>query len=578
METNSGFTTETKAQGKPAKTNDQHPSRWHSCEVLQLRREVPNTNESSQAELIEKLLDIGTALSCTENLPELLHLILTKSREITCSDAGSVYLVDRRSDKAQLSSKIIQNDSCAHFTFQEFSIPLNPNSLAGYVALTGETINIPDAYQIPEDVCFQLNRSFDRQTRYRTKSVLVLPMQNQQKEIIGVIQLINRKTAPNIAVTLENAEQVTLPYTEWDERVVKSLASQAAVSIERHHLQESIEHLFEGFVKASVQAIESRDPCTSGHSERVAALSVRLAEATNQIHWGSLSSLYFSDRQLKEIRYAALLHDFGKVGVPEAILTKPKKLYPKQLELIRQRFATVRRTLEMECAQSKFRHLIEHPQHRHESSHSDCHHCQQLQQLDGELLEKLQKLDTYWDALLEANEPKVLGEEPLALLQELSQYTYTDVDGVEKPLLSEKELQQLQVWRGSLTAAERRYMESHVIHTYAFLKKIPWTQDLAGVPQIAYAHHEKLDGSGYPQRLRASDIPIQAQIMTIADIYDALTAGDRPYKRALSTEAAIRILYQEGEAGKINYDFLELFVAQEVFAVLGHERDRNQFT
>jgi HD-GYP domain-containing protein (c-di-GMP phosphodiesterase class II) len=571
MDKNSGFSTETTTPQYQPEANDQHPSRWHSGEVLQLRQGISASSESTQAELIEKLLEIGTALSCTENLPELLHLILTKSREITCSDAGSVYLVDRHSETPQLSSKIIQNDSCANLTFQEFSIHLNPNSLAGYVALTGETINIADAYQLPKDVCFRLDRSFDRKTSYRTKSVMVLPMQNQEKEIIGVIQLINRKISPEITITQENADSVTLPYTEWDERVVKSLASQAAVSIESHHLRENIERLFEGFVKASVQAIESRDPCTSGHSERVAALTVRLAETVNDTHRGPLRNLYFSDRQLKEIRYAALLHDFGKVGVPEAILTKPKKLYPKQLEMIRQRFATVQRTLEMECAQSKYRYLIEHPQHRHENFHEDCSHCQQLQKYDRELVEKIQKLESYWDTLLEANEPTVLGEEPLKLLQEISQYTYTDVDGVEKPLLSDKELHQLSVWRGNLTPTERRYMESHVTHTYAFLKRIPWTQDLAGVPQIAYAHHEKLDGSGYPQKLTAAELPVQAQIMTIADIYDALTAGDRPYKRALSPDTAIDILYEEATAGKINAEFLELFFNQQVFSVLGHQ-------
>ena len=575
MDKNSCFTTETTAKTNHTDANDQHPSRFPCGDLSHLRQQFGSTGERSQAELIEQLLEIGTALSCTENLPELLHLILTKSREITCSDAGSVYLVNHHSEKPQLSSKIIQNDSCEDVAFQEFSIPLNPHSLAGYVALTGETINIPDAYQIPEDVCFRFNQSFDRKNRYRTKSVLVLPMQNQQKDIIGVIQLINRKTSLERVITPENAESVTLPYTEWDERVVKSLASQAAVSIESHQLRDSIERLFEGFVKASVQAIELRDPCTSGHSERVAALTVRLAETINNTRRGPSSNLYFSDRQLKEIRYAALLHDFGKVGVPEAILTKPKKLYPKQLELIRQRFATVQRTLEMECAQAKYRHLIEHPQHRHENFHQDCSHCQQLQKYDRELLEKIQQLESYWDTLLEANEPTVLGEEPLKLLQEISQYTYTDVDGVEKPLLSERELHQLSVWRGNLTPAERHYMESHVTHTYAFLKRIPWTQDLSSVPQIAYAHHEKLDGSGYPQNLTAGDIPVQAQIMTIADIYDALTAGDRPYKRALSPDVAINILYEEAAAGKIQADFLELFVGQQVFAVLGHQRNGN---
>ncbi|MBW4473219.1 MAG: GAF domain-containing protein [Stenomitos rutilans HA7619-LM2] len=521
--------------------------------------------------LIEQLLAIGTALSSTHDLGALLTLILTKSREITCSDAGSVYLVDRTGDEPKLWFKVAQNFSQPAASFQEFAMPMTPKSLAGYVALTGESLNIPDAYDLPEGVPYQLDRSFDRSISYRTRSVLVLPMQNQEREMIGVLQLINRKRDPETVITAENAIDETQPYLDWEKRVLQSLASQAAICIERNQLQESIEHLFEGFVKASVQIIEARDPCTSGHSERVADLTVRLSQEANAVTIGALQPIYFNERQIQEIRYAALLHDFGKVGVPEAILGKQKKLFPMQLEVIRNRFALAQRTLEMECAQAKFKHLVEHPSHKAAPDGKvDCTHCQQFNMLDKTLERAIAQLDHYWTLLVETNEPRVLAEEPLAQLRELAHYTYRDVDGQLKPLISPEEMMQLVILRGTLTPLERDAIQSHVTHTYDFLKQIPWTKQLQNVPAIAYGHHEKLDGSGYPLGLKQPDIPIQSQMMAIADIYDALTAGDRPYKRSLSVPTALKILRQEAVQSKLNYDLVELFEQRQIFAVLGH--------
>ncbi|MFB8793790.1 MAG: HD domain-containing phosphohydrolase [Microcoleus sp.] len=532
-------------------------------------------NESAErTELIEKLLDIGAALSSAQDLGGLLNLILSKSREITYSDAGSVYLVDHSDEKSKLLFKVAQNASKPGLSFKEFALPLTDKSLAGYVAITGQSLNLSDAYDLPPGVPYQLDTSFDRDINYRTCSVMVLPMQNRQGETIGVLQLINRKTKAETVLTAENAWESTQHYSEWEERIVRSLASQAAISIERNQLQDSIEQLFEGFVKASVQAIEARDPCTYGHSERVAALAVRLSEEVNAVSTGWLRPIYFNDRQIQEIRYASLLHDFGKIGVPEAILTKQKKLYPSQLEIIRHRFALAQRTMEMECVQSKYQYLLSHSAYRkHPSQEPECAQCQEIAQLDTKLAEAKTGLAEYWEVLLEANEPHILGSEPLAQLREIARQTYRDIDGAIKPLLSPDEILQLMVSRGSLTVEERSVIESHVTDTYQFLSQIPWTKDLKNVPGIAYGHHEKLDGTGYPLGLKQSEIPIQAQLMTIADIYDALTAGDRPYKRALHTEAAMKILREEAAHDKINSDLLELFDRREVFSVLGHSLD-----
>ncbi|MCP2731467.1 HD family phosphohydrolase [Limnofasciculus baicalensis] len=535
---------------------------------------------TEKGQLIEKLLAIGTALSSSSNLEELLNLILSKSREITHSDGGSVYLIDRNHGTPRLIFKVAQNESLPDAPFNEFAMPLTRQSLAGYVALTGETLNLSDAYHLPSEVPYGLDRTFDNSMNYRTCSVLVLPMQEPDGEIIGVLQLINRKINTNVHFTKEYAEELTQPYSASEERIVRSLASQAAISIQRNQLQESIENLFEEFVRASVQIIETRDPTTSGHSERVAELTVRLGEETSSILSGPLRSIYLSDRQLRELRYGALLHDFGKVGVPEAILGKQKKLYPQQFEVIRHRFAIAQRTKEMECAQAKFKSLLEHPSggHENDANGSDCIHCKKIEQTDVQVNQHIQALNYYWDLIRELNEPDVIitrdsqvfSEETAAQLKALRQYTYRDIDGVSKPLITEEEMAQLQIPRGNLTPEERLGIESHVSHTYQFLRRIPWTKHLKNVPTIAYGHHEKLDGSGYPQGLKQDEISIQTQMLTIADIYDALTASDRPYKRRLPVETALHILRQEASKNKLNKDLVELFEQRQVFSSLGH--------
>jgi len=536
--------------------------------------------------LIEQLLAIGTALSCTSNLSSLLNLILYKSREITCSDAGSVYLVDNSTDTPTLIFKTSQNDYLGKNTLEEYKIPITPGSLAGYVALTGKSLNIPDAYSLPDNTPYKMNQDFDKSIPYYTRSVLVLPMQDQEGETIGVLQLINRKINAQVTLTPENAREVTQPYSPWEEQIVRSLASQAAISIERSQLQASIEKLFEGFVKASVKIIEARDPSTSGHSERVAELTVRLAEEVNRVGTGNLGLYYFSNRQIQEIRYAALLHDFGKVSIPERVLNKRKKLQPPQLETIQQRFTIVKQSLQVKCAETKFRYLVDHP-HAHEAgtiqANSSCSHCKHVEQLEADLSRAIAQLEMYWKLVIRMNKPDLdqnrqfqsLTEETLVELTTLSNYTYRDVDGKTKPLLTQREIRQLMVTKGNLTPQERQKIETHVGNTYKFLEQIPWTKYLKDVPKIAYGHHEKLDGTGYPQGLIGSEIPFQTQMLTIADIYDALTAADRPYKRRLDITTAISILWSEAEKNRINPDLVELFFQREVFAILGHKLSDN---
>ena len=535
------------------------------------------TSITAERSTIEQLLAIGTALSDCLNLTELLELILTKSREITCSDAGSVYSIDRSNGEPKLIFRVAQTDSLPDVSFQFASMPLNLESLAGYVATTGESLNIPDAYALPGNVPYKFDRHFDLEFNYRTVSVLVIPMQNRDGETIGVLQLIDRKLKADLQITPANALSVTQPYSDWEQQIVRSLASQAAISIERNHLLESIEELFAGFITASVQVIESRDPSTAGHSERVAKLTVRLSQEVNSVETGILKSIRFSDRQIQEIRYAALLHDFGKISVPESIVQKGKKLYPHQLTELSHRFNLLRRTWELENSEQKFSYVLNPPLGYQHQSGDNCLHCGYLQQLDRELTAKLDRLQSYWKLLNKLNQPDIVSTPEFAQtldkivtdLQQLAQYTYRDLDGNLQPLLTPSEIEQLLIPRGTLTPAERLIVESHVSHTYDFLRKIPWTKHLQDVPKIAHAHHEKLDGTGYPQGLIATEIPIQSQMMTIADIYDALIASDRPYKPRLSLDRTLAILRQEAATGKIDRNLLELFEQRQVYSIVG---------
>ncbi len=530
------------------------------------------TSRSTESTIVGQLLEVGQALSGSHDLAELLEMILTSSRHITCSDAGSVYLVDRLTSAPELVFKVAQNDSLPITSFQESRISLTTQSLAGYVATTGQSLNIADAYDLDPVLPYRIDPSFDRDFGYRTVSVLVLPMKNQEGETIGVLQLINRKQQSDTSISHANAITVTQSYSTWEEQIITALASQAAISIERNHLQESIENLFAGFIRAAVQVIESRDPPTAGHSERVADLTVGLAQATHNVAAGSLGSIFFTDRQFQEIRYASLLHDFGKVGVPEAILGKERKLYPAQLQSIEQRLSILQSQWQLSCAQAKFQIGIPH------QASNDCPHCHHQQRLDVELQAKLDRLHQHWELVKKLDDPQVnfvpgLLDSIESIshdLQELSQWQYVDLQGHLQPILTAAEIDQLMIPRGSLTLAERKQIEAHVVHTYDFLKQIPWTKHLQNVPEIAGSHHEKLNGSGYPRGIKAAEIPIQSQMMAISDIYDALTANDRPYKPKFSVDRSLSILRQEAESHKINADLLDLFEQQQIYRVVGH--------
>jgi HD-GYP domain-containing protein (c-di-GMP phosphodiesterase class II) len=521
-------------------------------------RERAAREELERAEReMEQLNLIGAALSAQHNVAELLNMILQKGREITGADAGSLYLIEEGGDEGRrLRFKLTQNDS-RQFPFREFDFPLTEDSMAGYVALHGEALNLPDAYILPSDQPYRFNSKYDQTSGYRTRSVLTLPMKNPKGEVLGVLQLINSKRNPAARLeTLEDVNREVQPFPERWARLAQSLASQAAVAYENNKLYDSIESLFEGFVKAAVTAIEQRDPTTSGHSLRVSSLTEGLAETVDQIRTGPYAAAHFTREQMREIRYAALLHDFGKVGVREEVLIKAKKLYPFQIEILRQRFEYIRMELDARTSRRKFEALLQRS--REEA-------LAHIGQIDAEYHRALQEVDEYFQFILQVNEPTVLPEGKFDLLLQIAQKNYFDSSGKPQPYLSPEEVGHLSIPKGSLDPQEREQIESHVIHTVNFLNQIPWTKELKQVPSIARAHHETLIGTGYPYKLKGDEIPLPAKIMTICDIYDALSASDRPYKRAVPVDRALTILEAAVRKNELDAELFRLFVDAKIY-------------
>ncbi|HUZ76533.1 MAG TPA: HD domain-containing phosphohydrolase [Chloroflexota bacterium] len=530
-----------------------------------------------RSEQMAVLNQVGIALSGERDMDALQHLILQRARELTSADAGSLYLVvedeqpalDEQGQPANDSEgnplsrrvKVLAFNKTQNYSnpsdFTAFKLPLTTGSISGYVATTGQVVQHEDMYHLSDGLPYSFNVDFDKRSGYRTKSMLTVPMVNMEKEIIGAIQLINRKRNAEAKLTLESAEEEVLPFSDEDRDLALSFASQAAVALDNKRLMDSIQTLFEGFVTASVQAIESRDPTTSGHSGRVAILTVGLAEVVNQVEAGRFRDTYYRYEDLKEIRYASLLHDFGKVGVREHVLVKAKKLYDWQIQQIHGRFGVAQAALEARFLRRKLDYLT---RYGNAAGWEDA-----LEGIDRDYANEVEQLQQYWQVIKQVNEPTVLEDNSFALLTAISSLTYETPESGSEPLVESAELQKLSIKKGSLDDNERLEIESHVTHTYKFLTKIPWTKELQHVPEVAWAHHEKLDGSGYPNGLTSEQIPLQSKMMTIADIYDALTAWDRPYKKAVPVDKALQILGWEVKDGHVDADLLELFIQNQVY-------------
>ncbi|RZA24180.1 MAG: GAF domain-containing protein [Proteobacteria bacterium] len=520
---------------------------------------VNETNEN-----VKYVLQVSRELNGIRDSKKLLSLILQKARQIANADAGSIYTVewnDQQETESRIVFKVTQNETVQQ-ELEEFSIRVNDRSIVGSAVVYQKSINIPDLYSLdddPEKNPFNVkhDKTFDLRTGYQCRSMLTIPMFDISHRVIGVIQLINRRLPDTH--TLKDISDFSKSVTEFsttDIEYAEIVAQQAGIALENALLTQEKEQLFDGFVNAAVTAIEQRDPTTAGHSSRVAALTVGMAQIINKIDTGRFADLRFDKQQLKEIEYASLLHDFGKLGVREQVLTKAKKLYPWEYDILMERFEHIRSRYEIEY----LREYIDFLQGKSivppgfgEGSFKETYEI------------KLSELDDFLTFVQKCNEPTVLEQGGFERLKDIHNLTFRDARTRARPFLSDRELQALSVQRGSLTREEFAEIQSHVVHTYEFLKKIPWGRSFPNVPSIAGKHHEKLDGSGYPESELSQDIPTQTRIMTIADIFDALTASDRPYKKAVPVEKALDILEMEVKGQKIDKDLFDLFVESKVY-------------
>jgi HD-GYP domain-containing protein (c-di-GMP phosphodiesterase class II) len=494
-----------------------------------------------------QLSRIGIELMREHDRKALLRMIVAQCKKLTFSDGGGLLLVNEDEEgKRWLRAVLYAFDSIdGEFIEPSRRVAVDDSSIIGRAALFKQPIVVADAYDLPRDAMFDVGVAFDEEFDYRRRSMLLVPLLDQLGRVLGVLLCVNRKTDPNARIhTKEDADRHVIEYSHREVRLVRMLAGQAAIAIENARLYAQVENAFESFVRAAVSAIDLRDPATAGHSVRVAKLVTTLAEDVERKESGPYRDVRFSPEQMRALRFAALLHDVGKIAVPESLLLKAKKLPAGGWERIDARFDLIRRTIELESCRTGT------------SSSSSRGH-------EAELAIRLSQLEHYRDVVRIANEPSVLDAPVAAELLVIAQRTFERPDGSVAPYLTPEEVHYLQLPKGTLDDRERVTVEGHVTASRDLLSDIPWTDDLKGLVTYAYGHHELLNGDGYPQQLAGDEIPLQTRLITVADIFDALTASDRPYKPAVSVERALEMLQADAAAGQLDPELVKIMVESE---------------
>ena len=495
---------------------------------------------------VRRLTEISIALSAELNLDVLLEKIVDYARELTRSDGGTLYLL---SDD-QLHGQIAQNDTLDIYqggtTGEPITVPtvtLEKSNVSAYAALMEKTVEIDDVYD-SDEFDFTGPIRFDEINDYRTRSMLVVPMKNHEDSVIGVLLLINATDPKAGTVTAFPAEAINL---------IEALASQAAVAITNASLIQETKNLFESLIKVLGVAVDAKSKYTGNHVQRVAEFNLVLAQAINETTDGPFADVYFSEEELEEIRIAGWLHDVGKVTTPVWVMDKATKLESlfDRIELIKTRFGVIRRDLEIQALKNR----LEMIQNQEEA--------EKLLEIDEKLKEQLEELDEALKFLIQSNQPgEFMEDAKLERLNRIAQKTYLD-EGVEKPYLTEDEVYNLAIRKGSINDEERQIMNDHVVWTIRMLAQVPFRKHLKNVPLYAGQHHEKLNGEGYPYGLEAADLSLQSRILALADFYEALTAKDRPYKKPMPMEVALSIMKEEAEKGNIDPKILELMIREK---------------
>ncbi len=507
---------------------------------------------------LEKLNAIGAALSKERDIDRLLENILVAAKTITHADGGTLYRVT--DDHQALRFEILRTDSLQivmggtsghpidfpNLALRDANGQPNDSLVAAYAAIHAQTVNIADAYT-EANFDFSGTRQFDEQTGYRSKSFLAVPMKDHEGEVIGVLQLIN---------AIPDLDRGVVPFSSADRSLAESLASQAAIAITNRILLSQVETLFESFVGLINLAIDEKSDYTGRHCERVPELTMMLAEAVNAHKSGPLADFSMDDRDRYELKIAGLLHDCGKVTTPVHVVDKATKLQTlfDRIELIDTRFEVLKRDQEIAALRAQLALREERDAAAEAQLRLACH-------------QRLDALNADRDFLRRVNPgAESMKAEDLRRVREIGQHhTWCNVDGVESDFLNADEIENLTIRAGTLTAAEREIINNHIVATIKMLKQLPWPKHLKNVPEYAGGHHERMDGKGYPLGLTREKMSVQARIMGIADIFEALTACDRPYKQGMKLSQAMGIMHKFRMGGHIDPDLFDIFFSEGVY-------------
>jgi HD-GYP domain-containing protein (c-di-GMP phosphodiesterase class II) len=512
---------------------------------LRLSALAPSAEEDL-GQRLEQLNTIGASLSAERNIDRLLEGILNAAKKITGADGGTLYRVTE--DKKALRFEIVRTSSLKFYLggttgneIKFYPVPLykdgkpNHNNVSAYVALTRKTVNIPDAYEA-EGFDFSGTRGFDAKNNYRSKSFLTVPMLNHENECIGVLQLIN--------ALQRRADGTTeiVPFSPSDQRLAESLASQAAVALTNRMLINQLEQLFESFINLINTAIDEKSPYTGGHCQRVPTLTMMLAEAVNETKDGPLKDFHMSEKDRYELKIAGLLHDCGKVTTPVHVVDKATKLETifDRIQLIDTRFEVLKRDLEIQALRNEMAPKeLRDRQRLLEDDRRFLHACN----IGGERMQ----------------------EDDMARVRAIAKYRWRDMSGHEADFLTEEEVKNLTIRAGTLTDDERKVINHHIVATIKMLEALPWPRHLTKVPEYAGGHHERMDGKGYPRGLTREQMSVQARCMGIADIFEALTAKDRPYKKGKTLSESLEILGRMRLNQHVDPDLFDVFVRRKVY-------------
>ncbi|HUH67258.1 MAG TPA: HD domain-containing phosphohydrolase [Syntrophales bacterium] len=539
------------ADGRKIEAQDQNGGDQVSKLLDGLPSEIKGFLEK-QLDQIRRLNQIGTALSAEKNLDRLLEMIVDEARKFTNADGGTLYIMS--DDEKEIHFAIVQNDSLnvrmggtgGRITWPSVKLrdnEGNPNhaNVSAYAAITGQVVNIADVYHA-EGFNFEGTRRFDADTGYRSKSMLVVPMRNHENDIIGVLQLLNAQ--------MEGSTDV-IPFSVENQKMLESLASQAAVAISNNRLIHELEHLLESFIKTIATAIDEKSPYTGGHVRRVSELTMAIADRINKATYGPFAKVRLDEDRLKELRISAWLHDVGKITTPEYIVDKSKKLETiyNRMDALRARFEILKRDYAIEALK------VEDVRDMEKAAATEVNDTEKNKN----------DLDRDYEFLADINTGmQFMDGGMLARLKEIGERRIS-LGGEPRNLLSDEELHNLSIPLGTLTDEEKEIVKNHVTVTHKMLSQLPFPKKLKNVSYYASSHHERIDGAGYPFGLRGDEIPLQARIIALADIFDALTAKDRPYKKEKTLSEAIKILGYMVKDNHIDADLFELFVKERIY-------------